>query len=138
MSDEGSRQYHNQLPPVQSTTPGEGVTFLATAVTAAHHDLNAYPAFFGRYIEFQASGNDIWISFSTDGATEIDKTGAAGATIAEGTAKANPILLKDGVAVRFRLYAKLHRYLHVQAVASTPKLIIHPVSQQTLAAASMR
>ena len=34
MSDEGSRQFFNPVPPTMGTTPGVNVTWLATSVTS--------------------------------------------------------------------------------------------------------
>lgn len=129
MSDEGQRQYFNLIPPQESTTPGTGVTWLATSTTAAVYDLSTFPNMFGKLLTLIASGGKVWISTSNDGVTAIDKATVAGASITAGTVKAAPIPLGDGVATMMRLDRKANRYLHVQADAGTPTLIIFPSSQ---------
>ena len=132
MSDEGQRQYFNPIPPVQSTTPGVGVTWLGTSTTARSYDLGVYPDMFGKLVEFIASGGKIWVSFSTDGQTAISKTGTKGTdgvstAIADGTAAANPIPIGDGGVLLLRLN-KSTRWLHVQADSGTPTLIVRPAA----------
>ena len=138
MSNEAERQFQNFIAPKQSTTPGVGVTWLATSTAAAVYDLNAYPDMFGKYMTFVASGAKIWISTSDDGATAISKATSPGTTIAAGTVKAAPIPIGDGVAVSMRLDRTRNRYLHVQADSGTPTLIIFPTAQPRLGDVSPR
>lgn len=134
MSEEGQRQYFNPIPPVESTTPGVGVTYLAATTAAAKsEDLTAFPALFECYLELIASGDKIWVTFSSDGVTDIDKTAAGAATFALGTAKKNGVPIGNGSVLVVRL-SKDVKYLHWQADSSSSTLIVRPASQQSLSA----
>ncbi len=133
MSDEGSRQYFNPVPPTQSTTVGVGVTRLATAVTAAEIDLAPVtnPGLFHRRVSFVVEGTDaVWIAFSAAAGTAVDKSATPGATLAAGTLAANGLKLPGGSTTVFRLDPVNQRYLHIQADANTPVLAIYPSSQR--------
>lgn len=133
MSDEGSRQFYNPVPPTQSTVPGVGVTRLATSTTAAVFDLNAYPGFFGRRLtlknESTTAGDAIVLNFSSDGLTAVSAAATAGATVAAGTTADQGYKLNPGEEKTFRLDRVAQRYLHVDALANTPVLCIFPSSQ---------
>lgn len=130
MSTEGERQYANESAPFASTTPGEGVTILATSVTAAAKDLSAYPGFYGKFLTITAGSDAVWVSFSSDGTPTIDKTYTGGSTVAAGTKVANAIKIAAGASIRVRLDKRLHKSIHFQADANTPTLTIRPSSQQ--------
>ncbi len=129
MTTEAERQAANPSPPTQSTTPGQGVTHLATSTVAAAYDLTSYPDFINRRVEILAATGKIWISFGASALPAIDKGASAGATLAAGTAAANPYPIANGSSLTVRLDRTKQRYLHVQADASTPTLIIRPASQ---------
>ncbi len=133
MSDEGQRQFNNPVPPTQSTTPGIGITRIATSVTAAAFDLSAYPDLFGKRLTLQnesvTAGDSIFINFAASGSTAVDATTAGGTTIAGGTVAANGFKLLPGASMVVRLDRIAQRYLHVDALANTPVLCIYPSSQ---------
>ncbi len=135
-ADEAARQYFNPVPPTQSTTPGIGITRIATSVTAAKHDLNAYPDMFGKRLTFLnesvTAGDSIFLNFSNDGATDVDATTAGGATVAAGTVAANGYKLLPGASIVVRLDRVAQRYLHIDALANTPVLAIYPSSEPRL------
>ncbi len=129
MTTEAERQAANPTPPTQSTTPGEGVTWLATSTVATAHDLSAYPGLFNRRVELLAATGKIWISFGEAATPVIDKASVAGSTLAAGTLAAAPYPIANGSSLTVRLDRTKQRYMHVQADASTPTLIIRPASQ---------
>lgn len=129
MSEEAQRQYFNPVPPTQSTTPGIGVTWLATTTAAAKLDLNAYPSFFGKMLDLYADGGKIWYAFSSDGVTDISKAATPGATIAAGTLTTAPVPIASGAVATVRLDRIAQRWIHFQADSGTPTLIIAPSSQ---------
>lgn len=129
MSDEGTRQYFNRVPPQASATPGLGVTWIAATVTAAVYDLQAYPDMFGKMLELYADTGKIWFFFSSDGVPVINKAATPGTTIALGTQAAAPVPIQANGVTRVRLNHQNHRFLHVQADTGTPTLIITPSSQ---------
>lgn len=130
MSTKGERYSASRVAPTQSTTPGLGVTRLATSTTAAVHDLNDYKNLFGKQLVFRnestTAGDSIAITFSADGATAVDAAGGAGANVAAGTVKANGFKLLPGESVEWVLSRAEHRYLHVDALANSPTLCIYP------------
>lgn len=132
MATEAERQYQNEVPPFASTTPGEGVTILATSTTAADLDMSAHAGFYNRLLTITAGTSAVWVSFSDDGVTAIDKSSTGGATIAAGTVKANAIRLAAGASIRVRLDPTKHKHIHFQADADTPTLTIRPSSQKRL------
>ncbi len=118
--------------PTQSTTPGTGITVLATAVTAAAH---AVPVgWYDRELTLSVNADGVWVSFGAAATPVIDKTYAGGATIAAGTKAENGILIPAAGSLRVRLDRNLHKFLHVQSVANTPALFIRPSSQPRLRA----
>lgn len=129
MSEEGQRQYFNPVPPMASTTPGLGVTWIAATTTAAVYDLNAYSDMFGKMIDMYADQGKIWFFFSSDGVPVINKASTPGTTIALGTQAAAPVPIAAGGVATVRLTRMNHRYLHVQADTGTPTLILTPSSQ---------
>lgn len=133
MSTKGERYSASRTAPTQSTTPGLGVTRLATSTTATVHDLNDYKHLFGKNLVFMnestTAGDAIAITFSTDGATAVSAAAAAGATIAAGTIKDNGFKLLPGESVEWVLTKSEHRYLHVDALANTPTLCIYPIGR---------
>jgi hypothetical protein len=130
MSHEADRQVDNAVPPRQSTTPGEGVTLLATSTTAAAFDLSAYDGFFNKPLLLTAGATAIWVSFGAAATPVIDKSYAGGATIAAGTKAENGVKIAAGASLRVRLSRSLHKFMHVQADSSTPVLEIRPIAQK--------
>lgn len=117
------------LPPVQGTTPGIGLTRLATSVTAASVQMSTYPNFFGKTITLRNEGTDaIWFAFAANASTTLVKGSTAGATIAAGTLAANGYKLAGAASMNFCLNTTDHAYLHFQADANTPTLAIFPAS----------
>lgn len=137
MSDEGTRQYFNVIPPVASTTPGVGVTYLAATTSAAKEDISSYGRLHGCLLELIASGDKIWITTSDDGAVAIDKSAAGATTFADGTAKKNGIPIGDGQVLLIRLDIT-QKYLHWQADSTTAVLIVRSASQQRVSDAARR
>lgn len=133
MSDEAQRQFFYPTLPTQSTTPGIGVTMLATSTSAAVFDLNDYPHMFGKFLDFYAEGGKIWISSSADGTPDISKSTTPGASIAAGTVEAACVPIASGNCATALLTRTKNRYLHVQADSGTPTLIITPSSQKETA-----
>jgi len=134
MSDEGQRQYFNPIPPFESTTPGVGVTYLAATTSAAKsEDLTTLPRLYECYLELIASGDKIWVTTSSDGVTDVDKSATGGATFAGGTAAKNGIPIGNGQVLVVRL-SKDVKFLHWQADATNSTLIVRPASQQSLSA----
>lgn len=131
MSEEGQRQYFNPIPPFESTTPGLGVTYLA-ATTAAAKDV-VPSRLFGCYVELIASGDKIWVTTSSDGATDVDKSAAGSSTFTAGTAAKNGIPIGNGSVLVVKL-DKDQKYLHWQADSSNSILIVRAASQQSLSA----
>ncbi len=129
MSEEAERQYFNPVPPTSSTTPGIGVTWLATSTVAAVLDLSTAPGLFGRMLDLYADGGKIWFFFSSDGVPTISKTTTPAATLALGTVAGAPVPIASGGVATVRLDATTQRYLHFQADAGTPTLILTPSSQ---------
>lgn len=129
MSNAADRQYHNDVGPFASTTPGLGVTVLATSTVAANKQLSTYKYFYDKFLTITAGGDAVWISFSSDGTPTIDKSYAGGSTIAAGTKAENAIKLAAGASIRVKLDKRLHKYIHFQADANTPTLTIRPSSQ---------
>ena len=129
MSDEATRQYFNRVPPQSGTTPGLGITWLATSVVAAVYDLNAFPDMFGKMLELYADTGKIWFFFSSDGVPVISKATTPGVTIAAGTQATAPVPIQANGMQRVRINHQNHRFLHVQADTGTPTLIITPASQ---------
>lgn len=130
MNSEAERQAANVLPPAASATPGTGITWLASTTTAVARDLDptTNPGLFERYVTLQATGDAIWIAFSSSATPVIDKTVAGGATVAAGTVTTNAFLLADGEHISVRLDQALHRYLHMQSVAGAAVLVLYPSS----------
>jgi hypothetical protein len=128
-SSAAERQAALPLPPMQSTTPGLGITRLATSTTAASHALAAYSHLFHKRLTLANEGTDaIWIAFAPTAGTTLVKGTAAGATIAAGTVAANGFKLAGGAIGEVCLNATDHAHLWVQAEANTPTLCIYPSS----------
>ena len=136
-ADEASRQFYNPVPPTQSTTPGIGVTRLASSTTAAKLDMNAYPDLFGKRLTFKnestTAGDAIFINFSPAGATDVSAAATAGATFAAGTTADQGYKLLPGEEKEFRLDRIAQRWLHWDALANAPVLCIYPSSVARLA-----
>jgi len=136
MSNEASRQFYNPVPPTQSTTPGIGVTRLATSVTATAYDLNAYPDMFLKRLTFKnestTAGDAIYINFSAASGTDVSAAASAGSTIAAGTSADQGYKLLPGEEKSFRLDRVAQRWLHLDALANTPVLCIYPSSEPSL------
>ena len=130
MNTRHERYAAGRLAPTQSTTPGLGVTRIATSTTAAALDLSGAPDLFGKLLVFKnestTAGDAIYISFSTDGATHISAAATAGTTVAAGTSKDQAYKLIPGEEVEWVLNDREHKYLHVDALANTPTLCIYP------------
>jgi hypothetical protein len=133
---EGTRQFVNPIPPTQSTTPGIGVTRLASSVTAAKADLNAYPYMFNRRItlknESTTAGDAIYVNFSATGATDVSAAATAGATPALGTTADQGLKILPGETIEVRLDRVAQRWIHWDALANTPVLCIYPSSQPAI------
>lgn len=133
MSTKGERYAASRVAPTQSTTPGLGVTRVATSTTAAALDMDGYKHLFGKQLVFKnestTAGDAIYISFSADGVTAISAAQAAGTTIANSTAKEQAYKLLPGEEVVWVLNKAEHRYLHTDALANTPTLCIFPVGR---------
>lgn len=135
MSTKGERYNAARVAPTQSTTPGLGVTRLATSTTAANYDLDSFKHMFGKLLVFQnestTAGDAIYITFAPDDGTAVSAAQAAGTTIANSTVKANGYKLLPGDEVVWVLNKGEHRYMHVDALANTPTLCIYPVGRGT-------
>lgn len=136
MSNEGVRQYVNAVPPTQGTTPGVGITRLASSTTTAKADLDAYPLLFGRRItlknESTTAGDAIFVSFSATGATDVSAAAAAGTTPALGTTADQGYKLLPGESLTVRLDRLAQRWIHWDALANTPVLCIYPSSEPSI------
>ncbi len=125
-------------PPTQSTTPGTGITRLATSTAAVARDLDASStgAMFGKRIRLynEDATDSIWIAFSLTGATSVDKTATAGTTVAGGTLASNGFKLPPLGTIEVRLSKGKHKYIHLQSSANTPILCIYPLSAGVLGA----
>lgn len=127
MGPAAERQYVNNCPATASNTAGTGVTILASTTTAASA---AIPdALFDRYVDFQAVGDDIWVSFGPSDMAVVDKSKAGGATFAAGTDDQNGEVIKNGTRLRLRLDRTLHAKVSWQSDAGAAKLIVRPSSQ---------
>lgn len=135
MNTRGERYAGARLAPTQSTTPGLGVTRIATSTTAAALDLSGALHLFGKRLLFKnestTAGDSIYISFSADGATPISAGATAGATAAAGTTADQAFKLLPGETIEWVLNLAEHKYLHVDALANTPTLCIYPVARGT-------
>lgn len=131
--DEATRQYMNPVPPTQSTTPGIGVTRIATSTTAVALDMNPYPHMFNKRLTLQnesvTAGDSIFINFSSDGGTAVSAAASAGSTLAGGTTADQGFKLLPGATLVVRLDRVAQRYIHIDALANTPTLCIYPSSQ---------
>jgi hypothetical protein len=121
------------LPPIQSTTPGVGITRIATSTTAAIHDLGGTNFdFFSKRLtllnESVLAGDNIFLTFSSDGVTPVDATTAGGASPTAGTVAANGFKLLPGASIDVCLSKAKSRFLHVDAAANAPVLAIIPRS----------
>lgn len=127
MHDASERQFHNTTPAQQSTTPGVGVTMLATSTTAAAF---AVPeGWYDRYLTLTAGSAPVWYAFGPAATPVIDKNYAGGASVTAGTLAANAEYIASRGAIDVRLDRKIHKFLHVQADSGTPTLSIRPSSQ---------
>jgi hypothetical protein len=126
-----ANQYYNPVPPILSTTPGVGITWLATSVTSTAFDLGSYPDLFGKYLDLYADGGKIWIAFSPATAT-ISKASTPGASIAAGTLGTTCVPIAANGVLTVRLDLSGQRWLIAQADAGTPNLILVPSSQPRL------
>jgi hypothetical protein len=132
-NDAGTRQFFNPAAPTQSTTPGLGITRLATTVAATKYDLSSFKEMFGKRLRFTTEGTDaIWVSFSSDGVTDVSKAATAGTTVAAGTLAANGVKVTAGAPLDIRLDKVSQKWLHVQADANTPVLSIFPIAPDAL------
>jgi len=131
--DEATRQYMNPVPPTQSTTPGVGVTRIATSATAMTLDMDPYPHMFNKRLTLQnesvTAGDSIFINFSSGGASDVSAAATAGATLAAGTSVDQGYKLLPGASIVVRLDRLAQRYIHIDALANTPTLCIYPSSQ---------
>lgn len=122
----------NLRPPAQGTTPGLGVTRLASSTTAAKQDISGLPRLYGKRLRIKnesvAAGEAIFISFSLTGATDVSAAATAGATFAAGTTADQGFKLNPGESIDVRLDKAKHVFFHWDALAGTPVLCIFPVS----------
>lgn len=130
MSTKGERYFAAPLPPTQSTTPGLGITRLASSTTAAKEDISGYEDFYGKRLVFKnestTAGDSLIISFSATGATDVSAAATAGASVAAGTTADQGYKLLPGEEKVFVLNAREHKYIHWDALANTPVLCIYP------------
>lgn len=119
-----------QVAPLQSATPGLGITRLASSTTAAKVDLTTLKHMFGKRLCFKnestTAGDALFISFSATGAVDVDAAASAGATMAAGTTTAQGFKLLPGETVVWVLNSNEHKWLHWDAAANTPTLCIFP------------
>jgi hypothetical protein len=127
MSDEATRQFTNTTPATQDTDPGEGLTILATAVTAAN--VAVPDGWYDRYITLTAGADAVWYAFGPAATPAIDKSYAGGATVAAGTKAENAEYLAARSSIDVKLDRNVHKFLHFQADANTPTLSIRASSQ---------
>lgn len=128
-SSAAERQAALPLPPTQGTTPGLGITRLATSTTAASFALGSYPDLFHKRLTISNEGTDaVWLAFAPNADTTLAKATAAGATIAAGTVAANGFKLAGGASGEVVLNTEDHAYLWLQADANTPTVCIYPSS----------
>lgn len=130
---EAGRQAENVWPPFASTTPGTGVTAIATTTADLVVDLwdsngNPYSGFYNRYVSIVSCGADCYWTLS-DATTPTISEAVTGTTVAAGTTKAVPDILKDGVPQAFRIDDSSIRYLHLKAATGTPIVRLRPSSQ---------
>lgn len=129
-STKGERYAAAPVAPRQSTTPGIGVTRLASSVTAAKVDISALKHMYAKRLAFKnestTAGDAIFITFSTDGSVDVDAAAAGGATMATGTTAAQGFKLLPGETVYWTLNSAQHKWLHWDAAANTPVLCIYP------------
>jgi hypothetical protein len=120
-------------PPTQSTTPGLGVTRLASSTTAAKEDISNLLRLYGKRLVFKnesaTAGDAIFINFSADGVTDVSAAASAGTTFALGTTAAQGYKLNPGDEIVLRLNRAEHKFLHWDALANTPVLSIYPASK---------
>lgn len=129
MSTAAERQDANVSPPTASATPGVGVTCVQVpSASTLVLDLDAYPGFFDRYLDFAADGGKVYVTFDDTSTGNID-TAAYGATLVAGTQKTHPWPIQDGEVRAYRLDKGAHRYLKARASTGTPLLRITPSSQ---------
>lgn len=130
MNTKGERYLAAPLPPKQSTTPGLGITRLASSTTAAKQDISGYTNFYGKRLVFKnestTAGDALFISFSVTGSTDVSAAASAGATVQAGTTADQGYKLLPGEEKVFVLNAAEHVYLHWDALANTPVLCIYP------------
>lgn len=130
MSTQAERR--SPAPPTQSTTPGSGVTILATAVTAAA--LAVPEGWYAKELTLAVNADGVWVAFGAAATPAIDKTFAGGASVAAGTKAENAVLIPAAGRLSVRLDRNIHKYIHFQAVANTPTLTVYPSSQGRLRA----
>lgn len=129
MTSAAERQAALPLPPTQSTTPGLGITRLATSTTAASHTLTSYADLFHKRLTLANEGTDaIWIAFAANASTTLVKGTAAGASVSAGTVAANGFKLAAGTIGEVCLNPTDHAVMWLQADAGTPTLCVYPSS----------
>lgn len=126
MTTEAERQAHVGAPPTQSTTPGDGVTILATSTSAASVEIPE--GWYRKRLAVEAGGDAVWIAFGPASTPAIDRTYAGGATVAAGTKAENAKRIAARGTLEVTLDRRVHKYLHMQAEANTPTVTVYALS----------
>jgi len=133
MSTKGERYFGAPLPPRESTTPGIGITRIATSTTAASLDMSAFPHFFGKRLvlmnESTTAGDAIFVKFAPTADTAVSAAQAGGTTLANSTVAANGFKLLPGETLVVVLNKAEHKFIHFDALANTPVLCIYPAGR---------
>lgn len=128
MAHEADRQATIVVPPTQSNTAGEGVTYLTATTTAANATVP--DRLFSRRVRLQAHGDKIFVGFGASGAVNVAKAGTSGTTFDAGTVDDNGVPIPDGEHIDVRLDPTAHAQISWQANASNSTLIVYPVSEK--------
>jgi len=128
MSSAAERRAAIPLPPTQSTTPGLGITRLASSTTAAKENISSYEHLYGKRLTLmnEDATNVLYVSFSLSGSTDVSAAASAGTTFALGTTADQGFKLAPLAKVEVCLDRAKHKWIHWDAVAGTPVLAIYP------------
>lgn len=132
-TSKGERYAAAPVAPTQGTTPGLGITRLASSTTAAKEDISSYKHFYGKRLalknESTTAGDALFVSFSLTGATDVSAGATAGANVAAGTTADQGFKILPGETVYVTLNSAQHKYIHWDAAANTPTLCIYPAGR---------
>lgn len=133
MSTQGERYAAAPVAPTQSTTPGIGITRLASSATAAKEDISGYKHLYGKRLvlknESTTAGDALFVSFSASGSTDVSAAATAGASVAAGTTADQGLKILPGESVIVTLNQNDHKFIHWDALANTPVLCIYPAGR---------